>query len=65
MMQCEVFFGEMTGWLASSVVECSHGQRNTLGSSHNVSPATMTLWNTFHDYNAFICVGYTATQCTH
>ena len=24
--------GDMTGWLGSSVVECSHGQRKALGS---------------------------------
>ena len=30
--------GDMTGWLCSSVVECSHGQRKTLSSSHNCSP---------------------------
>ena len=30
----------MTGWLSSSVVECSHSQWKTLGSSHNFSPAT-------------------------
>ena len=32
--------GDMTGWLGSSVVECSHGQRKALGSSHIFSPAT-------------------------
>ena len=33
----------MTGWLSSSVVECLHGQRKALGSSHNFSPVTPTL----------------------
>ena len=34
----------MTGWLGSSVVECSHGQRNTLGSS----PGRATLFHLLH-----------------
>ena len=36
--------GDMTGWLGSSVVECSHGQRKALGSSHNFSPVTCIQW---------------------
>ena len=34
--------GDTTGWLGSSVVECSHGQRKARGSSHNFSPVITT-----------------------
>ena len=36
--------GDMTGWLGSSVVECSHGQRKALGSS----PGRATIFHLLH-----------------
>ena len=38
--------GEMSGWLCSSVVECSHGQRKALRSS----PGRATIFHLLHMY---------------
>ena len=50
----------MTGWLGSSVVECSHGQRKALGSS----PGRATMFHLLHHIfcNAFVHVIYSVVS---
>ena len=38
--------GDMTGWLGSSVVECSHSQQKALGSN----PGRATMFHLLHNY---------------